>query len=69
MSRLAGLHYTAFFNLRRRRIIIDRLDSTTIETRRQGLWASSTAFMVVVAMASNLVGCILLIKPTKLTFL
>ena len=48
---------TAFLNLRRR-IITDRLDSTTIETRRQSLWASFTAFMVVVAMASNLVGCI-----------
>ena len=38
----------------------DREDSTTIEIRRQSLWASFTAFTVVVAMASNLVGRIFL---------
>ena len=57
MSRLAhsDLQYSFFLNLRFR-IIIDRWDSTTIEIRRQSLWASFMAFMVAVAMDFNLVG-------------
>lgn len=60
----------SFFNLRFCITMTDREDSTTIEIRRQSLWASFTAFTVVVAMASNLVGRVFfIIKPTKLTFL
>ena len=58
MSRLArlGLQYSFFLTSLRFGIIIDRFDnSTTIEIRQQSLWDCFTAFMVVVAMAFNLV--------------
>ena len=49
-------------------LILITKDSTTIEIRRQSLWVFFMAFMVVVAMASNLVGWIFVIDLTILIF-